>query len=211
MGLKYWSIALANLISTIILALAMNILKPIRIKIGFDKKIAAEFIHYGWKIFASGIIIFLLFNADNFIVGSVRGSILLGYYVIAFNWGAMSSSLMYSIIHDVLFPTFTNLRHDKEKMKTAYLKTLEYISFIGVLINITLFIIAKDFLVHVLGHGSDKWMRALPALKILCIYGIFRSILEPVGNIIMAIGKTSTFKIKHDCCAIASCIYLSGD
>ncbi len=208
MGLKYWSIALANLISMVILALAMNILKPIRIEIGFDKKIAVEFIHYGWKIFASGIIIFVLFNADNFIVGSVRGSILLGYYVIAFNWGSMSSSLMYSIIHDVLFPTFTNLKHDTEKMKTAYLKTLEYISLIGVLLNITLFIIAKDFLVYVLGHGSDKWMPALTALKILCIYGIFRSLLEPVGNVIMAIGKTEVLLKSNMIAALLQVVFI---
>lgn len=208
MGLKYWSIALANLISTILLALAMNMLKPVSTKISFDKKIAAEFIHYGWKLFASGIIIFVLFNADNFIVGSVKGSILLGYYVVAFNWGAMSSSLMYSIIHDVLFPTFTNLRHDKEKLKAAYLKTLEYISFMGVLMNMTLFIIAKDFLVHVLGHGSDKWMPALPALKILCIYGIFRSILEPVGNIIMAVGKTEVLLKSNMIAALLQVVFI---
>jgi O-antigen/teichoic acid export membrane protein len=41
----------------------------------------------------------------------------------------------------------------------------------------------------VLGAGTGKWLPALLALRILCIYGAVRAILEPVGNMIIAIGR----------------------
>ena len=37
-----------------------------------------------------------------------------------------------------------------------------------------------------------KWLPALISLQILCIYGIFRLLLEPVGSVILAMGKTGS-------------------
>ena len=180
-GFGYWSLVFANLIAPIVLALGLNILRPVKIRISFDRTIAKEFMHYGWKLFATGIVIFTIFNADNFIVGSVKGSGMLGYYMIAFNWGSMVCVLLFSIVLSVLFPTLSKLQGNREKLKASYLKTLEYVSIIAILINMTLFVTAREFLIYALGRGSDKWLPALTCLRILCIYGIARALLSPSG------------------------------
>jgi lipopolysaccharide exporter len=189
-GFGYWSLVFANLIATIVLALGLNILRPVKIRISFDRAIAKEFMHYGWKLFATGVVIFTIFNADNFIVGSVKGSSMLGYYMIGFNWGSMVCVLLFTIVHSVLFPTFSKIQGNRGKLKASYLKTLEYVSIIAILINMTLFLTAKEFLIYILGRGSDKWLPALTSLRILCIYGIARALLEPIGSVVMAVGKT---------------------
>jgi lipopolysaccharide exporter len=189
-GFKYWSIVLSNLTSTLILVLIINFLKPVKIKAIFDMKLTKEFVNYGWKLFVSGMVVFAIFNLDNLLVGSVKGSSTLGFYVIAFDWGSMICTTLSAVVLTVLFPTFAKIQNDKDKLKATYLKTLEYISFVGILANITLFFISKEFLIYVLGHGTAKWLPALSTLRILCIYGILRVLLEPIGSVIMAIGRT---------------------
>lgn len=193
-GFKFWSIVIANVSSAVFMVIIVNIIKPVRLRFMFNRAIADQLINYGGNIFLTGFIVFIIFNIDNFMIGSVAGATQLGYYALAFSWGAMMCNLLNSTILSVMFPTLSKMQGDKERIKNAYLRVLEYMCFIGILANMTLFVIAKDFLVHVLGHGTDKWLPALVALRIMCVYGIFRMLLEPVGSVIMALGKTEQLR-----------------
>jgi len=80
---------------------------------------------------------------------------------------------------------------DAGRIKASYLKVLEYVTFAGVLVNVTLLLVSREFLIVVLGHGTDKWLPALQALRILCCYGIARFSLEPIGSVVMATGRVN--------------------
>ncbi len=190
-GFNYWSIVLANVAGAIGSVIAVNIIHPVQVSLQFDKKLFREFISFGGNLFLSGLIIYLIFNADNFVVGTVIGSVGLGLYAIAFNWGSIISGRLYEVVHNVLFPTFSRIQNDKNKLKESYLKVLEYVTFIGVISNLALFMCAKEFLYFLLGHSTDKWMPALTTFKIMLVYGIIRTFLEPIGNVLMALGKSN--------------------
>jgi lipopolysaccharide exporter len=189
-GFKYWSIVVANLFAAMASVIIINLINPVKIRFYFDKKRASELVHFGMDVFFSGIVIFCIFNADNFIIGTVRGPKVLGYYAVAFNWGALVSGILFTTVHTVLFPTFSKMQQDRDGIKAAYLKILEYVSFAGVLANLTLLVISKEFLIYILGRNTQKWLPALTSLRILCIYGLVRTLLEPVGQVIMGIGRT---------------------
>ena len=188
-GFNYWSIVWANIVSSTISVIIANCVRPTKIKFQFDKTIFYDYISFGGNLFLSGLLIYLIFNADNFVVGTVIGSSALGLYAIAFNWGSM-----YDVVHSVLFPTFSRIQNNSDKLKTSYLKVLEYMTFIGVLSNLSLLLCSKEFLYFVLGHGTDKWMPALTTFRIMLIYGIIRTFLEPVGNVLLALGKSNLLK-----------------
>lgn len=190
-GFHYWSIVLANVAGNVLFVLAVNFINPIKIKLKFDKKLFLEFMGFGVNLFLTGLIIFMIFNADNFAVGTLIGSVGLGLYTIAFTWGSMMSNRLSDVVHTVLFPTFSRIQNDTNKLRESYLKVLEYITFIGVISNLSLLLCSEDFLYYVLGHGTDKWIPALVTFQILLIYGILRTFLEPVGNVLKALGKTS--------------------
>jgi O-antigen/teichoic acid export membrane protein len=210
-GFRYWSIVLANICATIASVVFINVLKPVRLRFCFDRKAASELIHFGGNLFLSGIIVFAIFNADNFIVGAAKGSSLLGYYSIAFNWGSMTSAVLSTTVLSVFFPTFSRIQGDRKRIKNAYIRVLEYIAFIGVLANAALLLVSKEFLILVLGHGTDKWVPALTAFRILCIYGVCRCLLEPVGNVVLAIGKTKELLMTQIIVAVleVGCLYPS--
>jgi lipopolysaccharide exporter len=190
-GFKFWSIIIANICSVISNIVVINSIRPVRIRFAYDPAVAREFLHFGGNLFLSGIVIYAIFNAANFLIGSVRGSVQLGYYSLALTWGSMICTIVYDSVHSVLFPAFSKIQHDRDAVKKSYLRVLEYIAFISVLVNTGLFIGSRDFLYYILGHGTDRWMPAINTFKILCIYGIVRSILEPIGNVILSAGKTS--------------------
>ena len=193
-GYKYWSLVIAGISMYICRSVLMNIFRPVRYRFAYDYGVASAFMIFGGNLFLAGITNFLVFNADNFLIGAVKGATNLGYYSIAFNWGTMACTMISLIVLSVLFPTFAKMQGDRKRIKSSYLKVLEYISFGGVLVNMTLFVVSRDFLVLVLGHNTDKWMPALSTLRILCIYGIARLILEPVGQVLMALGRTDILK-----------------
>ncbi|MDN3513901.1 MAG: lipopolysaccharide biosynthesis protein [Candidatus Brocadia sp.] len=190
-GFKYWSIVIANVCSTVISTIFINILMPFKIRFYFEKKVASEFLHFGSRLFLSGIIAFIIFNVDNFIIGTVKGSQTLGYYSIAFTWGSMACIILGSVVNNVLFPTFSKMQGDKERLKKVYLEIMEYISFIAILANMGMLIVSKEFLFIILGGSTDKWLPALTIFRILCIYGMSRALLEPIGSVILALGKTN--------------------
>lgn len=191
-GYGYWSIVAAYLFSNMIYAFMLVMFRPVAVRFSFDKDIAREFISYGGYLFLSGLLVFVIFNLDNFIIGAVNGPKDLGYYAIAYTWGSFICLAMYMVVLRVVFPLMSKLQDEEGQIRNAYLKTLEYSGYVVVLANMALFLISKEFLFCILGHNSDKWMPALTSLRILCIYGILRGLLEPVGQVIMAKGKTKT-------------------
>jgi O-antigen/teichoic acid export membrane protein len=209
LGARYWSLVFSTLASTVVSAAIVVALRPTRFRIRWDRDIAREHLMFGSHLFFAGLMVFVLFNADNFVVGAMGGAAMLGFYSIAFNWGSKISGLISAAIHGVLLSTFSRLQHETERLKRGYLTILEYVAFAAVLANVLLLILSRELLTLVLGAGTDKWLPALTALRILCVYGIIRSLLEPVGSIIVAIGRPSLISKSNTIVAVlqAACLY----
>jgi lipopolysaccharide exporter len=189
-GYRYWSLVFGSLAGSIALSIIINIIKPVRIRIKLNRDTAYGYLKFGGNLFLAGFIVFIVFNADNFIIGTLSGAAILGFYAVAFNWGSMIASILYSTVHNVLFPAFSKIQKKEDSTVGAYLQVLRYVSFTAVLANVGLFLVADEFLFFVLGRNTDKWMPALSALKILSVYGIIRAILEPIANVLVADGQT---------------------
>lgn len=193
LGYGYWSIVGGSLLLNLLNAIMLAIIKPVPFRFVFDISIARQLLKFGWSLLLPGIIVFTIFNADNFLIGSISGIEQLGYYSIAFNWGSMICVLMGGIFHKVLFPTFSKLQNETHSMKKAYLASLQYIAFLAVPANTILLVEGREFLVHILGRGTDRWLPAVLTFQIFCLYGVLRTLLEPIGNVVMGIGKPQLF------------------
>lgn len=189
LGFRYWSIVFSNLSATIAGAAIVFALRPVPLKLRWNPQVGKEHLKFGSQLFFAGLMIFVLFNADNFVVGAVGGAATLGFYSIAFNWSTKATGFISQAVHNILLSTFSRVQRDAERLKRGYLTILEYVSFAAILANILLLIVSRELLVLVLGAGTGKWLPAMVALDILCVYGIVRALLEPVGNMIVAVGK----------------------
>jgi lipopolysaccharide exporter len=189
-GWEYWSIVLADIGATIVSSIAIQLMRKIPMGFHFEWHDAQEYLRFGVPLLGSGILVFLIFNLDNLLVGSIMGSVQLGYYALAYTWGSFICGLLYDTVNNVLFPAFSAIQHDQAAMKRWYLKTVDLVAFIALIANTTLLANAHFFLVTFLGNGTDKWLPAILPLEILCVYGIIRATTEPLANCIMALGQT---------------------
>jgi lipopolysaccharide exporter len=153
---------------------------------------ARDFLRFGIPLFSSGILAFVIFNLDNFLVGASMGSARLGYYALAFTWGSFVCTVLTATVNNVLFPAFSAIQHDPVAVRRWYLKTVDLVAFIAVVANTALLANAHFFLVTLLGKGTGKWLPAVLSLQILCVYGILRAVTEPLGPCLMACGQTRT-------------------
>ena len=189
-GWKYWAVIFADVGANLVGGIAIQLARRIPIRFEFDWTDAREYLRFGVPLLGGGVLVFLIFNLDNFLVGLDMGSAKLGYYALAFTWGSFICGLLSDTVNNVLFPAFSAIRNDTAAMRRWYLKTVDVVGFVAVVANTTLLANVHFFLVTFLGKGSDKWVPAATPLKILCVYGIMRVITEPLSNCIMARGRT---------------------
>jgi lipopolysaccharide exporter len=191
-GWSYWAVIIANVGATLTSGIVMQLIRRMPVRIHFDWRDAQEFLRFGLPLFGSGTLAFVIFNLDNFLVGASMGSAKLGYYALAFTWGSFICGILTATVNNVLFPAFSAIQHDGAAVRRWYLKTIDLVAFIAVVANTALLANAHFFLVTLLGKGSGKWLPAVMALRILCVYGILRAVAEPLGPCLMACGRTKT-------------------
>ena len=189
-GWKFWAVVYADVGANLVSAVALQLTRKIPIHFQFDWPDARDYLRFGVPLLGSGVLVFLVFNMDNFLVGDRMGSIQLGYYALAFTWGSFICGLLYDTVNNVMFPAFSAIQHDTAAMRRWYLKTVDMVGFVAVVANTALLANTHYFLMTFLGKGTGKWLPAATSLKILCIYGIMRVLTEPLGNCIMARGRT---------------------
>lgn len=209
LGFRYWSIVFSSLAGSVASVAIVFVLCPVRVRLQWDPKVAKEHLKFGSHLFLAGLMIFILMSADNFVIGAVEGATTLGFYAIAFNWGTKATSLITQTIHNILLSTFSRVQRDTVRLKRGYLTILEYVSFGAILANVLLLIVSKEILTLILAGGEMRWLPALLPLKILCVYGVLRAILEPVGSLVIAIGRPALiFKSNAIVAGLqAACLY----
>ena len=190
-GFGYWSIVVGTTIGSMAEVFCFMCFSKNRIQLNWSKGVAKELVGFGLPLFATGLLTFALFNTDNFIIGSVAGASMLGYYALAFNWGSIFSLAIYDVLHSVLFPAFARIQNDPALLRRMYLNMMEQLAVIGVLVQAGILACSRDFLVVVLGNGAEKWLPACHALQILSVYGLIRLLIEPLGNVVIALGRTN--------------------
>lgn len=191
-GWSYWAVVLASVAATLAINVVLQFAKQIPIAFRCDWPDAREYLRFSVPLFGSALVVFLIFNLDNFLVGTSMGSAQLGYYALAFTWATFVVRLLNDTVNSVLLPTLAAIQSDRAAMRRWYLKTVDLTAFVGVVTNTALLVNAHWFLVTFLGKGSGKWLPAETSLQILCIYGILRSFTEPISPCVIAYGDTKT-------------------
>jgi len=185
-GFGVWSLVFGQIISSILSVVLTWMVSDWKPSFKFSKRMALELFEYGKHVMNAGILIFIIMNIDNVIVGKLLGAESLGFYMMAFTISNMPATQITFLIGRVMFPTYSKLQDDKIALKKAYIKTLRFVSMLTIPASLGILIIAPEFVSVVL---KDKWLPAVPAIQILCIFGLLRSIAATFGPLYQATGK----------------------
>jgi O-antigen/teichoic acid export membrane protein len=179
------------LISILFENLYLFITNKTKLKIQFDYKIFKKIINYGHNIFLSSLIIYLLLNIDDFIIGKMLGLEILGFYAAAYIISNTPATQITHIANKLMFPLYSKRKSNLLNLKKTYLLNLELATIGSFFLTGIIFTFIPEMVNFILG---EKWMPIILITRILCIGGMIRSVTATTGELFKAIGKTELLK-----------------
>ena len=174
---------LAGAVLEVILSFAL--IKPTP-KLILNRNYLRDILHKGKWITAYGIFNYLSENGDNIFVGKMLGSSSLGIYQMAYKLSILPISEVSDVVSQVVFPVYSKIEEDTKRLLKAYFKTMVLTILGGVAVGGIIFLYPKEIVTIILG---SQWLSVVPVLKVLSIYGIFRTISGPSSALFLAKGK----------------------
>lgn len=125
-------------------------------------------------------------NLDKLILGRLVGDVGLGLYTVAYQLMIRPFSVLNPIFTRVALPLFSSIKNDDARLISGYLQTLRVIALLSFPVYVGISIAAPGIILLVMG---SKWAASAPVLSLLSVLGMFFSIGNPIGTLILAKGK----------------------
>ena len=196
-GLGVWSLAGLQVSRDLAYSLIIWLTVKWRPGIAFSPASARELFGFGSRILGVSLIDSVFLNINNLLIGKMFTADDLGFYTRATGYRNIVSKNMLAVINSVSFPAFSALKDrfsDDESMiaalRTNYRKTSELANFIAMPLFVLLFFVAEPFIDFLI---TDKWLPAVPYLKILCVAGVFYPVYSLQANLLKAMGRADSY------------------
>lgn len=123
---------------------------------------------------------------DIFLGGHLLGASALGLYSLPRNLALQIAGLINPIITRIGFPVMAAVQHEPAKIKSIYLKTMRMTASINFPIYFGLAVFSPSIVQIMFG---EQWAASSDTLRILAFWGLIRSTGNPVGSLLLAVGK----------------------
>jgi O-antigen/teichoic acid export membrane protein len=181
-----WALIFGFLAGNIVRLISSYILHPYKPKLNINWAQTKELFGFGRWIMGSSILIFLINQGDDIFIGKMLGVTSLGLYQLAYSLSNLPATEITHVISQVSFPAYSKLQSHEEKLKLAYLQVLQISTFLSVPIAFGIAFMANDFTKLFLGV---HWLPMVPAMQVLALWGLIRSIGATTGPLFQAVGR----------------------
>lgn len=141
---------------------------------------------YGSKVTFNTIIEYMSDNVNNFFISPYFGLPALGVYDQGRKLIFLPVHLIIANIHRVIFPTFSRLNTDLQKLKSAYLTVLMLVGLFLIPAAVGMSVAAREI---VLTIYSKKWIDSIIILQILCFAIMLRYLVFFASTICDSIAR----------------------
>lgn len=146
---------------------------------------------------------------DQLIIGSLIGAQALGYYKLAWGLAIQPVLRINPILTRVAFPLFARLQNEPEQLRKGFLLVIRTLSTVNAPLLLGLAAVAPVLIPVVFG---EKWIPAVPLVQVLALVTLIRSLINPVGSLLLARGRAD-LGFKWNCILLITqlpSIYLVG-
>ncbi|MDE6696571.1 MAG: lipopolysaccharide biosynthesis protein [Muribaculaceae bacterium] len=153
----------------------------------FSLKSLKELFGFGGYIMATNILQTICQNLQGLIIGKKFSATQMGYYSQAYKLDQITSYSIPQVIVQVMFPVFSSLQSEKERLNHAVLISMRVISFIVFPLLCLLILIAEPLIGALYGA---KWLPSVPYFQVLCCGGFFVCLQNVNFYAVAAVGKS---------------------
>jgi len=145
-----------------------------------------EFTSFGLYQLGARAMSSLVYEMDVLIIGKVLGKEALGLYSYAKQMVAAPAQMLIPIITRVSFPALAKVQSDDERVRKIFIRSLRALTLVIFPVYAVL-VVAADEVVLVF-FGRD-WGPTLLVMQVLAIMAALRSVLSPVGALVLSKGR----------------------
>jgi len=146
---------------------------------------ARRLLGYGMWVKGSRLLTFLSLSADNALVARALGTRALGYYQLAFRLGELSIVTVTRAGLQAALPAFSALDR-AVRLRAAFRAVLGALLVVNAVYAALVLLLAHPLLRRVLG---DAWLPAVPALRILVVAMVVRTVAVAAGELFNAVRR----------------------
>jgi len=206
-GLGVWSLVAQTLTYTVANNLFLWHFSHWRPRFTFSRAAIGDIFRFSANMTGFQFVNYFARNLDHLVVGKFLGAQALGYYTLAYKLMMLPMQNSTWVINKVMFPAFSRIQDQLEKVRENYLKLLKAVALL-VFPGMALFhVLASDLVPLVYG---DQWQPAVALIEILCFCGMAQSISSLGGVIYLSRGRADVqFKMALFSVSVLSVILLS--
>ncbi|MGH2925294.1 MAG: lipopolysaccharide biosynthesis protein [Solirubrobacterales bacterium] len=153
-----------------------------------------ELVRFGRHVIAAGMVQRVGEQVDRVLVGRFVGTASLGQYQYALRLAMAPFEATLAVASHVLFPAFARISHDRERLNSAFLRSLRWVMVVAMPASLILFPLGEPLAVVLFG---EVWRPAGEALMAMCFFGAGNSLLSICLEGAKAYGKPAVLARVH--------------
>ncbi len=183
-GFGYWALMMPGLgiaMATAVGAYWLTRYRPARAFSWQEIKSVAVF---GFSMLGSQILTYFSDNSDYLIMGRFWTTASFGQYYFAFERARQPFNIVVAQLSSVLFPAFSKIQDDRERLRRAYLRGIRLVTLIVFPLHVLLIGLADPLVPWLFG---EQWRPAVPVFQVFAAYGFVRGLAALVLPSLLAI------------------------
>ena len=181
-----WALVFGLLAGNFVRLVSGFLLYPWKPKIEFCFAKLKELFSFGKWVVGTNILGFLLIQGDDLLVGKILGTNSLGLYQMAYRTSNITTTEVSHVVNQISFPALAKIQTNQEKVKSTYLRIMQFISVISFPLGVLIIFLASDFVKLFL---TTSWLPMVIPMQILALWGLIRAISASNGTLFQAYGK----------------------
>lgn len=186
LGLGAWSLVWGQIMGVVAGVVVAWGVFPWRPQLRIDREIAGSMLNYGASMLGINVLGAITNNIDYVIVGRQLGDEALGVYTLAYRLPELLALNILWVVSAAIFPAYAAVQKDTVTLRRAFLATLRYLELVSVPLCLGIFLVADPFVRVAFG---EKWVEAVPVVRILALFVLVSSVGSNVGDVYKAVGR----------------------
>jgi O-antigen/teichoic acid export membrane protein len=181
-----WAVVAGQLASALARVIMSYVLCAERPRLRFRWALARELLEYGRWVSASSVLLFVLVNGDNVVIGKWIGAEALAYYNWAYQLASLPALVITQVLSSVMFPALAAVRGDRARLADLFARSMRLTWLLALPSSLLIATLVEVFTRALLG---DRWLPIVPLTHALALFGLLRAIGASAGALFLAIGK----------------------
>jgi O-antigen/teichoic acid export membrane protein len=181
-----WALVIGLVVSAVVRLVASYVAHPYRPNFSTDWHKAWELFRFGVWVLGSSMLVYLMLNLDDIVVGKVLSPADLGYYQLAYTISALVATQITTVVSQVGFPALSKIQSDISRLGRAYLRALQLVAVVAFPFAAGLWFVGPQAVEVFLGR---RWLPLIAAYEVLALWGLIRSLGSTTHPLFKAVGK----------------------